>query len=101
MALCDKIPWLDKLLRFEFGTRITCLACDYANLVRESVLEFPLSPQKSQSISEAISAAVVPYKDASWKCEKCQETGCMQQHLLGTLPEILVFHRRNQNSAIQ
>lgn len=28
MALCDKIPWLDKLLRFEFGTRITCLNCD-------------------------------------------------------------------------
>ncbi len=70
-------------------------------MVRESVLEFPLAPSKSQSISDAIAAAVHPYKDPSWTCEKCKETGCMQQHLLGTFPEVLVFHRRNQQNSVQ
>ena len=101
MALCDKLPWLDKMLRFEFGTRITCLNCDYSNLVRESVLEFPLSSKGHlQSISDAIQAAVVPFQDPDWKCEACKESGCSQQHLLGTFPEILVFHRRNLEHSI-
>ena len=102
LHLCDKLPWLDKLLRFEFGTRITCKHCSYTNLVRESVIEFPVMPSNEcKTLSDSIQRAVQPFEDPGWTCETCKKTGCTQQHLLGTLPEILVFHRRNQNSAIQ
>ena len=102
MHLCDKLPWLDKLFRFEFGTRITCLHCDYSNLVRESVLEFPLaSSSRQQSIADAIEQAVQPFRDMQWVCEACKEPGCIQQHLLGTAPELLVFHRRNLQHSIE
>lgn len=101
LHLLDKIPWLDKLFRFEVGVRIQCNHCEYTNLVRESVLEFPVSPSsRQQTISGAIQAAVQPFADDSWTCEKCKEGGCTQQYLLSTFPEILVFHRRNLQHSI-
>lgn len=102
MALCDKLPWLDKLLRFGFATKVTCNQCDYSNLVRESVLEFPVMPSKEcKTLADSIQRAVKPYEDLGWKCEKCHGLGCTQQHLLADLPEILVFHRRNLDATFQ
>jgi ubiquitin C-terminal hydrolase len=101
VALCDKLPYLDKLLRFGFGTRIKCDSCPYENIVRESVLEFPLHPSDSATLSKSIEQSVQLFKDSSWKCDECKNTGCTQQHLLAALPKILVFHRKNVNSPIQ
>lgn len=102
IALCDKLPWLDKLLRFGFATRISCQHCDYTNLVRESVLEFPVMPSdRCQTLADSIQNAVKPYEDLGWTCEKCSKKGCNQQHLLAELPEILVFHRRNLDNTFK
>lgn len=99
--LCDKLPWLDKLFRFEFATRISCENCDYVNLVRESILEFPLTPSESRkTLSDSITNAVKVFREPEWTCEKCKEQGCTQQHLLASLPEILLFHRRELDHSV-
>jgi ubiquitin C-terminal hydrolase len=96
MALCDKLPWLDKLLRFGFGTNIQCNSCDYSNIVKESVLEFPVTPSEScKTLADSIQLSVRPFTDSQWTCETCKKSGCTQQYLLADLPQILVFHRRN------
>jgi ubiquitin C-terminal hydrolase len=102
LALCDKLPWLDKELRFGFGTKVSCKHCDYTNLVRESVLEFPVMPTEScKTLADSIQSSVRVFEDPGWTCEKCKETGCTQQHLLAELPNILVFHRRNLENTFQ
>ena len=102
MALCDKLPWLDTMMRFEFATKVSCNNCDYSNLVRDSVLEFPVMPSKEcKTLADSIQRAVKPYEDLGWTCEKCHGIGCTQQHLLVDLPEILVFHRRNLDETFQ
>lgn len=101
MSLCDKMPWLDKLLRFEFGTRIQCKNCPANRIVRDSMLEFPVAPAESRrSLSSAIQEAVRPFESTQWTCEDCKKQGCTQQHLLGATPEVLVFHRKNLDRPI-
>lgn len=96
VALCDKMPWLDKLFRFGFGTRITCNSCEYTNLVKESVLEFSVTPSETcKTLSDSIQSSVRPFVDPQWTCESCKNKGCTQQYLLADLPPVLVFHRRN------
>ena len=100
--LCDKLPWLDKLLRFGFGIRISCKNCDYVNIVKDTTLEFPLAPDIScNTLSDSIQHSVRMYSDEGWKCEKCSKMGCTQQYLLDELPDVLVFHRRNLKQSFQ
>lgn len=102
IAMCDKLPWLDHMLRFGFATKITCNHCDYSNLVRESVLEFPVMPSKEcKTLADSIQRAVQPYEDLSWTCETCYGIGCTQRHLLVELPQLLVFHRRNLDATFE
>lgn len=100
--LCDKLPWIDKLLRFGSGTRISCMHCPYENIVRETLLEFPVMPNDTcRTLSDSIQHSVQVFTDLDWKCEKCGEKGCNQQYLLADLPQILVFHRRNLKQSLQ
>lgn len=102
VRLCDTLPYLDKLLRFGFGTRISCMHCDYSNIVRETILEFPLMPNDAcRTLSDSIQHSVQMFTDLDWKCEKCSGKGCNQQYLLADLPQILVFHRRNLKQSLQ
>jgi ubiquitin C-terminal hydrolase len=94
VAMCDKLPWLNQLLRFGFGTKLECKHCDYSNLEKQSVLEFPiLSSHRSKTLSDCIQFSVDIFENDSWKCESCKNVGCRQRHLLESVPEILVFHR--------
>ena len=102
VALCDKLPWLDALLRFGFGTRVQCKHCTYSNLIRESVLEFPVIPSSTcKTLTDSIQLTVRQFEDLEWTCEECKEKGCTQQYLLANLPSILVFHRRNLEHTFQ
>ncbi len=91
--LCDKIPFLDKLMRFKVAHTIKCNHCSYADTRNDSVIEFEITPSKpKQSLSEAIVQTVTPHTIADWKCEECKGLGCTKQFLLGAFPQVLVFH---------
>lgn len=91
--LCDKIPYLDKLMRFKVAHTIKCNHCSYTDTRNDSVIEFEITPsQPKQSISDAIVETVKPHTIADWKCDSCKEMGCTKQFLLGAFPQVLVFH---------
>jgi ubiquitin C-terminal hydrolase len=57
------------------------------------VTEFTIAPTKArQSISDAIADAVQPQIVPDWTCDACKRKGCTRQLLLGTFPEVFVFH---------
>jgi ubiquitin C-terminal hydrolase len=92
--LCDKIPFLDKLMRFKVVNRIQCSHCDYTDNRPDSLTEFSITPtQKKQTVSDAIGEAVRPLTIADWTCEKCTKKGCTKQLLLAEFPKVLVFHQ--------
>jgi ubiquitin C-terminal hydrolase len=92
--LCDKIPFLDKLMRFKVVNRIQCSHCDYADNRQDSLTEFSIAPsQKKQTVSDAIGEAVRPTTIADWTCEKCKQKGCTKQLLLAEFPKVMVFHQ--------
>ena len=93
--LCDKVPFLDKLMRFNIGNHIRCQHCDYSDIQKDSMIEFSISGDKNKetSVSTAIMAAVTPYEIPDWKCEKCSEKGCTKQFLIETFPQVMVFHQ--------
>jgi uncharacterized UBP type Zn finger protein len=91
--LCDKIPFLDKLMRFKVAHTIKCNHCSYSDVRNDSVVEFEIAPSRpKQSLSEAIVETVTPHQIPDWKCESCKEMGCTKQFLLGAFPQVLVFH---------
>lgn len=91
--LCDKIPFLDKLMRFKIARNIKCNSCPYNETRNDSVIEFSVFPTKpGQSISSCIADTVHPETLPEWKCEKCPNKGCTTQFLMGTFPQVLVFH---------
>ncbi len=91
--LCDKVPFLDKLMRFKVAHTTKCNHCSYSDTRNDSVVEFEITPTKpKQSISEAIVETVRPHVIPDWKCESCKGMGCTRQFLLGAFPQVLVFH---------
>jgi ubiquitin C-terminal hydrolase len=93
--LCDKVPFLDGLMRFKVGHSLRCSnpACSYSAIAHDSVTEFTIAPTKpKQSISDCIVEAVQPHTVSDWKCEQCSHTGCVRQLLMGAFPQVLVFH---------
>lgn len=94
--LCDKVPFLDKLMRFKVAHHIKCKHCDYSDTRTDTVTEFDITPTKpKQSVSEAIVESVRPQTIEDWKCEKCSQKGCTKQFLLATFPQVLVFHMKS------
>jgi uncharacterized UBP type Zn finger protein len=91
--LCDKVPFLDTLMRFKVAHAIQCSHCSYKDTRSDSVVEFEITPTKpKQSISEAIAETVRPQTIPDWTCESCKGLGCTKQFLLGAFPQVLVFH---------
>jgi ubiquitin C-terminal hydrolase len=92
--LCDKIPFLDKLMRFKVVNRIQCNNCDYIDNRPDSLTEFSIAPsQKKDTVSDAIGEAVRPTTIPDWTCEKCTKKGCTKQLLLAEFPKVMVFHQ--------
>jgi ubiquitin C-terminal hydrolase len=93
--LFDKVPVLDKLVRFKVAHSLRCLnpGCSHSDTHHDSMTEFSIVPTKpKQSISDAIAEAVQPQTVADWTCERCSHKGCVRQLLLGAFPQVLMFH---------
>jgi ubiquitin C-terminal hydrolase len=92
--LCDKIPFLDKLVRFKVANVIQCKHCAYSDTRHDTHVEFSIaSTQPGRAVSQSIVDAVKPFEIDDWKCEKCKHNGCTKQFLIATFPRVLVFHQ--------
>lgn len=91
--LCDKVPFLDKLVRFKVAHTTRCTSCGHTLTNHDSVTEFTIAPSKpKQSISDAIAEAVQPQTVPDWTCDACKHKGCVRQLLLASFPQVLMFH---------
>jgi ubiquitin C-terminal hydrolase len=92
--LWDKVPFLDKLVRFKMATTTCCTSCGYTLTNHETAAEFTIAPTKpKQSLSECIAEAVSPHVVSDWTCDSCKKKGCTRQLLLGNVfPQVFVFH---------
>lgn len=99
--LCDKLPYLDSLLRFKVGNKVACTSCTHAETVVDSLIEFSISPpMKNQTLIESIQQAVTPTEIPDWTCEKCSKKGCKKQLLMSTFPTLFVFHVTSLKSSV-
>ena len=102
--LCDRVPFLDKLMRFKIANTIKCnnTHCTYSDIRHDSLVEFSIVPTRpSQSVSDTIVDAVRPVLIPEWKCEKCGMKGCTKQFLLAGFPQVFVFHQTSVNTSIE
>jgi len=91
--LCDKLPFLDELVRFKIGDSIQCINCNEREIKEDSVIEFSISSEeKHKPLIDCISESVKEHIIEEWKCEKCNKTGCKKQQLIGSFPKIMMFH---------
>jgi ubiquitin C-terminal hydrolase len=97
---CDKLPYLDKLCRFKAGQQIKCHHCEYKETRVETLIEFSITPQKKQTITEAVIQSVTPTVIADWTCEKCKQKGCNKQLLMSSVPQVFVFHITSLRSSV-
>lgn len=92
--LADKVPFLDKLMRFKVANVIQCDNCTFKETRPDTMTEFSIAPsQKKQTVSDAIGEAVKPLVIPDWKCDKCGKKGCTKQLLLAEFPQVLMFHQ--------
>ena len=99
--LCDKVPFLDKLMRFKIAHIVRCKHCSYSHTHLDSLLEFSIVPSpENQSVTDAIVRAVTPFEIPDWKCDTCREKGCTKQFLMGHFPQVLVFHQTSVNTSV-
>jgi ubiquitin C-terminal hydrolase len=92
-SLCDKLPFLDTLMRYKVADSIKCINCEATELKEDTVLEFELSSQdKNKPMSECIVESMKENVLEDWKCDKCSKNGCKKQQLIGTFPKVMVFH---------
>jgi ubiquitin C-terminal hydrolase len=99
--LLDKIPFLDKLMRFKVANVIQCDHCSYSETKPDTMTEFSFAPtQKKQTVSDAITESVKPMSIPDWKCEKCKERGCHKQLLLAEFPQVMMFHQTSMGTSV-
>lgn len=99
--LCDKMPYLDKLMRFHTANTVRCRACKHTEVRKESYIDFTLAPSNAgQSVSQSVLDAVTPQIMEDWKCDKCGKTaGCQTQMALdGALPTLLTFRKTTDHA---
>lgn len=96
--LCDRLPFLDTLVRFKIADSIQCIHCGFKQTREDSVTEFSVeSFHDKKQLDECILKSVSPQTIDSWKCEKCLNLGCTKQQYIGSFPKVLVFHRVTPN----
>ena len=100
--LCDKLPFVDELMRFKIADSITCINCNTKELKEDSVIEFPISSnEKNRPMIDCIAEAVSENILDDWKCEKCSKTGCKKQQLIGSFPKVMMFHMIPTNGSVE
>lgn len=91
--LCDKLPFLDELVRFKIADSIECVSCKEKDIKEDSVIEFSISSDsKNRPMIDCITEAVKETTIDEWKCEKCGKQGCKKQQLIGSFPKVMMFH---------
>jgi len=102
-ALCDKVPFLDKLVRFKVMRVVQCKSCKAKEEHPDSYIEFSVTPtRRRQSVSESLVEMVSPSDIPDWHCDKCKaREGCTSQLLVGTFPKVLVFHACSITGSVQ
>jgi hypothetical protein len=99
--ICDKLPFLDKLCRFKVADSLVCKKCKERTLKEDSVIEFDItSAAPNTPILNCIQGAVTPYDIDEWKCEKCKNLGCTKSHLIGSFPQVMIFHVTSINGSV-
>ena len=91
--LCDKLPYLDNLMRFKIADSIICKNCGHKEVKEDSVTEFSIATEKKNvPLTDCIAEVVKPIEVEEWKCEKCGKLGCTKQQLIGSFPKVMMFH---------
>jgi ubiquitin C-terminal hydrolase len=100
--LCDKLPYLDKLMRFKLAHTLKCNHCKYNTTQHTSDIEYTIAPsaKTSQTLSNAVADSVRQHTVSDWTCEKCKQTGCTKQMLLASFPQVLVFHQTSVDTNV-
>lgn len=99
--LCDKLPFLDKLCRFKTADSIACDSCSQKDIREDTVMEYSLTSfGKRVPISDCIMSTVVPYRVPDWVCDKCKNSGCTKQQLIGTFPQVMIFHMISTDASV-
>jgi len=99
--LCDKVPFLDKLCRFKTADSIQCKSCSKKELKEDMVTEFSLSSDGNRiPISQCITNTMTAYDIPDWTCEVCKEKGCSKQQLIGSFPQVMVFHMVSTHASV-
>jgi len=92
--LCDKLPFLDLLCRFKTADSIECNTCGDREMKEDSVIEFSINTEeKNIPLTNCISNTMTPIEISDWKCDICSELGCKKQQLIGTFPQVMIFHK--------
>lgn len=91
--LCDKVPFLNELMRFKIADSIECIHCHHKEIKEDSVTEFSIATEKQNiPLIQCISETVSPIAIEEWECEKCHKKGCKKQQLIGSFPKVMMFH---------
>lgn len=91
--LCDKLPFLNELMRFKIANSIQCKNCDYKEIKEDSVTEFSIATENHNvPLINCIADVVKPVDIREWKCDKCGKNGCTKQQLIGSFPKVMMFH---------
>jgi len=99
--LCDKLPFLDELMRFKIADSLTCVSCQDKQLKEDSVVEFTIASEEgNKPMIDCISETVQEHAIEGWKCEKCNKLGCKKQQLIGSFPKVMVFHMVSNDGSI-
>lgn len=99
--ICDKLSYLDNLVRFKVANSVQCIHCGDKSLVEDSVTEFSIATHgKNVPMIDCIAECVKEHVIEEWKCEKCGQNGCRKQQLIGTFPKVMMFHSLPTNGSI-
>lgn len=89
--LCDKLPFLEKLCKFNVNEIIEC-ECGYNRVIEDTQIQFQIYPKQRSSLTQSILDKVSPEKLDGWKCDKCSERGkAITKLVMKNFPKVLVF----------
>lgn len=100
---CDKLPFLDKLMRFTmtYSSKCNNPSCDYKKTDTQSMIDFLLTPSKADmKISAVIGEMVTPEVNSEHRCEKCGEKGFTKRTMVNNFPDELVFHMPTLDTSV-
>ncbi len=101
--LADKLPWLDKLMRFNIANQLTCNTCNTVTLKQDTAIEITLTPSvRNMPILDALQEFIKPIEIEGWDCDHCKEKRtCVSRTLFGSFPQMLMIHRSSIGTTME